>query len=69
MTKPATINPKLIDQLLAESSVEDLLGENGLIKQFAFLAPTPAPSGLGPQSDPRAGTRNRNDHTSRSRAR
>ena len=38
MTKSATINPKLIDQLLAESSPEDLLGENGLIKQFAFLA-------------------------------
>ena len=35
MTKSATINPKLIDQLLAESSPEDLLGENGLIKQFA----------------------------------
>ena len=35
MTKSATINPKLIDQLLAESSAEDLLGENGLIKQFA----------------------------------
>ena len=34
MTRSATINPKLIDQLLAESSAEDLLGENGLIKQF-----------------------------------
>ena len=34
-TKSATINPKLIDQLLAESLPEDLLGENGLIKQFA----------------------------------
>ena len=68
MTRSATINPKLIDQLIAESSAEDLPGEDGLIKQFAFLAPTPAPSGLEPQSDSRASTRNRNDHASRLRA-
>jgi putative transposase len=35
MTKTATIDPKLIDQLLEQTPTEDLLGENGLIKQFA----------------------------------
>jgi putative transposase len=35
MTKTVTIDPKLIDQLLEQTSPEDLLGENGLIKQFA----------------------------------
>jgi putative transposase len=35
MTKTATIDPKLIDQLLEQTAPEDLLGENGLIKQFA----------------------------------
>ena len=35
MTKTTTIDPKLIDQLLEQTPPEDLLGENGLIKQFA----------------------------------
>jgi putative transposase len=35
MNKTTTIDPKLIDQLLEQTSPEDLLGENGLIKQFA----------------------------------
>ena len=43
MTRSATINPKLIDQLLVETPAEDLLGENVPIKQFAFLALTAAP--------------------------
>ena len=35
MTKPATIDPKLVDQLLAQyEKPEDLLGENGLLKQL-----------------------------------
>jgi putative transposase len=35
MTKTTTIDPKLIDQLLEQTAPEDLLAENGLIKQFA----------------------------------
>ena len=35
MTKTTTIDPKLINQLLEQTPPEDLLGENGLIKQFA----------------------------------
>jgi hypothetical protein len=35
MTKATTFDPKLIDQLLEQTSPKDLLGENGLIKQFA----------------------------------
>jgi hypothetical protein len=63
MTKTTTIDPKLIDQLLEQTPTEDLLGKNGLIKQFAFLAPTAAPSGLGPQSHSRASPSSRDDHT------
>ena len=35
MTKTTTIDPKIIDQLLEQTPPEDLLGEHGLIKQFA----------------------------------
>jgi hypothetical protein len=63
MTKTTTIDPKLIDQLLEQTAPQDLLGENGLIKQFDFLAPTAAPSGLGPQSHSRASLTSRNDRT------
>ena len=35
MTKPTTIDPKLVDQLLETyQQPEDLLGENGLLKQL-----------------------------------
>jgi hypothetical protein len=34
MTKTTTIDPKLIDQLIEQTAPEDLLGENGLIKQL-----------------------------------
>ncbi len=35
MTKPANIDPKLVNQLLAQyEKPEDLLGENGLLKQL-----------------------------------
>lgn len=35
MTKTTTIDPKLVDQLLAQyQQPEDLLGENGLLKQL-----------------------------------
>jgi hypothetical protein len=64
MTK-TTIDPKLIDKLLEQTSPEDLLGENGLIKQFAFLAPTAAPSGLGSQSHFRASLTSRNEYAPR----
>jgi hypothetical protein len=49
MTKTTTIDPKLIDQLLEQTSPEDLLGENGLIKQFLYT-----PSALKVQFDKRA---------------
>ena len=39
MTKTTTIDPKLINQLLEQTPPEDLLGENGLIKQFAKAIP------------------------------
>lgn len=39
MTKTTTIDPKLINQLLERTPPEDLLGENGLIKQFAKAIP------------------------------
>jgi hypothetical protein len=35
LTKTTTIDPKPIDQLLEQTPPEDLLGENGSIKQFA----------------------------------